>query len=176
MHKQNGFTLLEILIGLAIIGILAAVAVPAYQTYVIKSEVGSALQYIGSIREKVEVFYEEQGRLPCPVHPGSALTEVAIPTGQVDKITQVRWLVHNPVHATPGSCSGGVPHNPANFHHGYLGVSMDVGFGKYAAAFELQAHHRGDGGLIWKCVHTMSVDGHRNNPNVPAKYMPSECS
>ena len=175
MRNPGGFTLIEILIAIAIIGILAAIAVPAYQTYVIKSEVGSALQFVGSLREKIEEFHEEQGRLPCSAYSGSGTNEAGISTGAVDKITQVRWLVHNPVHSSPTSCTGGGAHNPRDFHHGYLDVSMDLGFGKYTTAFEFQAHQRGDGGLVWKCVHTMSADGHHISPNVPAKYLPSEC-
>jgi type IV pilus assembly protein PilA len=55
-HKQKGFTLIELMITVAIVGILAAFALPAYQDYILKSQVAEA--YL--LMEKVKVDISEQ--------------------------------------------------------------------------------------------------------------------
>lgn len=51
---QKGFTLIELMIVVAIIGILAAVAIPAYQNYIAKSQVSRVMGELGSLKTAVE--------------------------------------------------------------------------------------------------------------------------
>lgn len=58
-HSQKGFTLIELMIVVAIIGILAAIAVPAYQDYTIRSRVSEAASLSGATRLAMDVAYSE---------------------------------------------------------------------------------------------------------------------
>ena len=51
---QKGFTLIELMIVVAIIGILAAIAIPQYQNYIAKSQVSRVMSELGSIKTAVE--------------------------------------------------------------------------------------------------------------------------
>jgi type IV pilus assembly protein PilA len=56
---QQGFTLIELMIVVAIIGILAAIAVPAYQDYTIRSRVSESASLAGAVRTAMDVAFSE---------------------------------------------------------------------------------------------------------------------
>jgi type IV pilus assembly protein PilA len=72
---QKGFTLIELMIVIAIIGILAAIAIPAYQNYVIRSQVTEGLSMADGFKTAVGDYYAQYGTFPtCQSVAGSAPT------------------------------------------------------------------------------------------------------
>ena len=64
MKKQQGFTLIELMIVVAIIGILAAIAIPAYQDYTIRAQVSEGLNLSGGAKTAVTEYFQDRGSLP----------------------------------------------------------------------------------------------------------------
>ncbi|MEC6883504.1 pilin [Photobacterium piscicola] len=63
MKKQQGFTLIELMIVVAVIGVLSAIAIPMYKDYIKKSEVASALATLKPLTTEAELAYQENGSL-----------------------------------------------------------------------------------------------------------------
>ncbi len=63
-NSQSGFTLIELMIVVAIIGILAAVAIPAYQDYTVRAQVSEGLSLASGAKTALAEYYNHKGAFP----------------------------------------------------------------------------------------------------------------
>ncbi len=73
---QQGFTLIELMIVVAIIGILAAVALPAYQDYTVRAKLSEVILAASGMKNNVAEFFQVNGRMP-PTNSISVTTQAS---------------------------------------------------------------------------------------------------
>lgn len=71
MKKQTGFTLIELMIVVAIVAILAAIALPAYKTYTNKAKFSEVIAASGPVKSAVELCYQTNGDMTNCLSQGS---------------------------------------------------------------------------------------------------------
>lgn len=89
---KNGFTLIELMIVVAIIGILATIAIPAYQNYTIRAQVTEGFSLASEVENAIALFYEANGSvggmtlatIGIPVSPsGKYVANIGVAQGQI---------------------------------------------------------------------------------------------
>jgi type IV pilus assembly protein PilA len=87
---QKGFTLIELMIVIAIIGILAAIALPAYQDYTIRAQVTEGLNLAAGVKAAVADYYDQSGTFPAAgvttLSTANGLGFTAVPVGKYSTV------------------------------------------------------------------------------------------
>jgi type IV pilus assembly protein PilE len=72
-YRQRGFTLMDVMITMAIVAILSAIAVPSYRAYVIRSRIPVALDALSSYAARMEQTYQDTARYDAAATAGTCL-------------------------------------------------------------------------------------------------------
>ena len=154
---QKGFTLIELMIVVAIIGILAAIAIPAYQDYLIRSQASEGLTMASAAKASVSEFYANRGEWPNDNAAAGLGSATTIQGKYVSSITVQ---------------GGGITIQYGNEANTKL-VGDSVGLQPGASA---------NGDVVWKCGYAQNPSGWSGSDigtapttDVEAKYLPSSC-
>ena len=158
---QKGFTLIELMIVIAIIGILAAIAIPAYQNYIIRSQVTEGLSLADNYETAVAEFYQNNGTFPAGVSVAGSSTTIPMPGASVGKyVSAITVDANGNVKIAYGGsqASSKLPATQVLF----LNVGTDT-----------------NGDVAWVCGTQVAPTGVTLNgaaaTNIPAQYLPSSC-
>lgn len=149
MNAQKGFTLIELMIVIAIIGILAAVALPAYQDYTVKAKVSEIVLAASACRTNVSEVYQSTSNLPTAGNWGC---EVTNPTKYVASVTtSAKGAI------TVTSASAGLPAAAAGKKISMVPLSTSSALAVAGSPVK-----------EWKC-------GPSPTDPMPTKYLPGTC-
>ncbi len=90
LRKEKGFTLIELLIVIAIIGILAAIAIPMYKTQTIKAKMTEVTNAMSNVASAVAAYYQETNSFPTA--PDVATIRASLGVALANVQAKGQWL------------------------------------------------------------------------------------
>ena len=162
---QKGFTLIELMIVVAIIGILAAIAIPAYQDYTIRAQVTEGLNLADALKVSVADYYTQNGSFPAAnvmtLTTASGLGYTAPVTG---KYSTVDLLANGVIQAKYAG--------PQTNVKLALAANNTLGISPYVSS---------NGDLVWRCgvapapTNNIPTAGDPTGTTVLPKWLPASC-
>jgi type IV pilus assembly protein PilA len=160
---QKGFTLIELMIVVAIIGILAAIAIPAYQDYTIRAQVTEGLNLADGVKVAVADYYTQNGAFPAAGLVTAAPAGLGFTSVSQGKYGAVDIAAAGLIQATFSNVTG---QSNAKLNGLIVGVSPYVST---------------NGDLIWRCglgpvpATNIATAGPATGTTIPAKWLPASC-
>ena len=150
---QKGFTLIELMIVVAIIGILAAIAIPAYQDYITRGQVSEAVTLGGGLKSPLAEYGSDKNAWPTLVAPTATPTSGQLNATLVGKYSTVTSSVAN------------------TYPAGRVTVTMTTG----KASGSVLTYTTANGGSTWACGNTTVDTATGSGTTIAAKYLPNAC-
>jgi type IV pilus assembly protein PilA len=146
-RHEKGFTLIELMIVVAIIGILASIAIPAYQDYIARAQTSEAVQLMAGAKTPLSEYYADHGQWPAA--PAS-----------IDLQTGGRYVIATAIFTQGAGTTGLTLELTSTFRTDSIS--------KFIAGSQI-ALTTVDGGKSWVCAATNGSAG------IKPKYLPSAC-